>query len=155
MHNNTTPNVLRTGAMLMDAGADKYEITEHIFANKRFAAQRLLGLALSAAALEEDGKYCWTYVDEAMLASAGADGEDTEEIVNNLRVVEGVEVAALFKDFDGAVRVSLRSSGRINVQAVAAEMGGGGHFMASGLTYPGDLAAAIAGVRKALLEAGL
>jgi nanoRNase/pAp phosphatase (c-di-AMP/oligoRNAs hydrolase) len=49
----------------------------------------------------------------------------------------------------------LRSSGRINVQAVAATMGGGGHFMASGLTYPGDLRAAIAGVREALRTAGL
>ncbi len=155
MHNNTTPNVLRTGAMLMEAGADKYEITEQIFANKRFAAQRLLGLALCAAVLEEDGRYCWTYVDEAMLENAGGDGEDTEEIVNHLRAVEGVEVAALFKDFDGAVRVSLRSSGRINVQAVAATMGGGGHFMASGLTYPGDRQAAIAGVRDALKKAGL
>lgn len=155
IHNNTTPKVLRSSAMLMEAGADKVEITEQIFANKRFAAQRLLGNALSAAVLEEDGKYCWTYVDEAMLAGAGADGEDTEEIVNHLRAVEGVEVAALFKDFDGAVRVSLRSSGRINVQAVAATLGGGGHFMASGLTYPGDLQAAIAGVRQALREAGL
>lgn len=155
MHNNTTPAVLRSGAMLMDAGADKYEITEQIFANKRFAAQRLLGLALAAATLEQDGKYCWTYVDDAMLEAARADGEDTEEIVNNLRVVEGVDVAALFKAYDGVVRVSLRSSGRINVQAVAATMGGGGHFMASGLTYPGDLQAAIAGVRAALLKAGL
>ncbi|HXP93158.1 MAG TPA: bifunctional oligoribonuclease/PAP phosphatase NrnA [Candidatus Binatia bacterium] len=155
MHNNTTPNVLRTGAMLMEAGADKYEITEQIFANKRFAAQRLLGLALSAAVVEENGRYCWTYVDEAMLGNAGGDGEDTEEIVNHLRAVEGVEVAALFKDFDGAVRVSLRSSGRINVQAVAATLGGGGHFMASGLTYPGDRQAAIAGVRAALKKAGL
>lgn len=155
MHSNTTPAVLRTGAMLMDAGADKYLITEQIFANKRFAAQRLLGRALAAATLEQDGKYCWTYVDKAMLDAAEADGEDTEEIVNNLRVVEGVDVAALFKDYDGAVRVSLRSSGRINVQAVAATLGGGGHFMASGLTYAGDLKAAIAGVRAALLKAGL
>jgi bifunctional oligoribonuclease and PAP phosphatase NrnA len=155
IHNNTTPSVLRSSAMLMEAGADKVEITEHVFANKRFAAQRLLGLALSAAKLEEDGRYCWTYVDEAMLRSAQADGEDTEEIVNHLRAVEGVEVAALFKDFEGAVRVSLRSSGRINVQAVAATIGGGGHFMASGLTYPGDLSAAIAGVREALIKAGL
>lgn len=155
IHSNTTPSVLRTSAMLMEAGANKVEITENIFANKRFVAQRLLGLALCAAVLEEDGKYCWTYVDKAMLKAAGADGEDTEEIVNHLRAVEGVEVAALFKDFDGAVRVSLRSSGRINVQAVAATMDGGGHFMASGLTYPGDLQAAIAGVREALRKAGL
>jgi bifunctional oligoribonuclease and PAP phosphatase NrnA len=155
IHSNTTPSVLRSSAMLMEAGADKVEITENIFANKRFAAQRLLGLALSAAVLEEDGRYCWTYVDDGMLRSAGADGEDTEEIVNHLRAVEGVEAAALFKDFDGAVRVSLRSSGRINVQAVAATIGGGGHFMASGLTYPGDLQAAVAGVREALRNAGL
>ena len=66
----------------------------------------------------------------------GADGEDTEEIIQHLRAVEGVEAAALFKDYDGAVRVSLRSSGRVNVQAAAATLGGGGHFMASGLTYP-------------------
>jgi phosphoesterase RecJ-like protein len=155
IHSNTTPSVLRSSAALMEAGADKVEITEQIFANKRFAAQRLLGLALSAAVLEEDGRYCWAFVDDSMLASAGADGEDTEEIVNHLRAVEGVEVAALFKDFDGAVRVSLRSSGRINVQAVALTMGGGGHFMASGLTYPGDLQAAVAGVRDALRKAGL
>ena len=73
----------------------------------------------------------------------------------HLRSVEGVEAAALFKDYDGAVRVSLRSSGRVNVQAAAATMGGGGHFMASGLTYPGDLGAALEGVHAALRAQGL
>jgi nanoRNase/pAp phosphatase (c-di-AMP/oligoRNAs hydrolase) len=51
--------------------------------------------------------------------------------------------------------VSLRSSGKVNVQAAAATLGGGGHFMASGLTFPGDLQAAIAGVRAALKAQGL
>jgi phosphoesterase RecJ-like protein len=155
MHNNTTADVLEMSADMMNAGADKPLITEEIFANKRFAATRLLGTALSQARLEENGRYCWTVVDEAMLAAFGADGEDTEEIIQHLRAVEGVEAAALFKDYDGAVRVSLRSSGRINVQAAAASVGGGGHFMASGLTYPGDLTAAIAGVRAALKAEGL
>ncbi len=67
-----------------------------------------------------DGRYCWSHVDDAMLAACGADGEDTEDMVNVLRGQEGVEVAALFKAYDGEVRVSLRSSGRINVQAAAA-----------------------------------
>jgi phosphoesterase RecJ-like protein len=155
MHNNTTVDVLRMAAEMMERGADKPLITDQIFANKRFAATRLVGMALSAARLEEDGRFCWTVVDEAMLADCGADGEDTEEIVNHLRAVEGVEAAALFKDFDGAVRVSLRSSGKINVQAAATTFGGGGHFMASGLTYPGDVGAAIAGVRAALKAEGL
>jgi nanoRNase/pAp phosphatase (c-di-AMP/oligoRNAs hydrolase) len=50
----------------------------------------------------------------------------------------------------------MRSSGRINVQAAASSLGGGGHFMASGLTYPEqDLDAAIAGVHAALRAQGL
>jgi len=155
MHTNTTAAVLRMSAEMIEYGADKPLITEEIFANKRFAATKLLGMALERAVLEDDGRYCWTIVDEAMLAEAQADGEDTEEIIQHLRAVEGVEAAALFKDFDGAVRVSLRSSGRVNVQAAAATMGGGGHFMASGLTYPGDLGAALEGVHAALRAQGL
>jgi phosphoesterase RecJ-like protein len=112
-------------------------------------------MALDRATVEDDGRYCWTYVDEAMLRACNADGEDTEEIIQHLRQVENVEAAALFKDFDGAVRVSLRSSGRINVQLAAAALGGGGHFMAAGLTYDGDLAAAIPGVHAALKAQGL
>jgi phosphoesterase RecJ-like protein len=156
MHSNTTDSVLELSAELMRAGADKHLITEEIFANKRYAAIKLLGMALERSVLEENGRYCWTYVDQSMLDACHADGEDTEEIVQHLRSVEGVEAAALFKDYDGAVRVSLRSgSGKINVQTAAATLGGGGHFMASGLTYPGDLQAAIVGVRAALKAQGL
>ncbi len=156
MHTNTTADVLRMSAEMIELGADKPLITEEIFANKRFAATKLLGMALDRATLQDGGRYCWTYVDGAMLEACGADGEDTEEIVQHLRAVEGVEVAALFKDYEGAVRVSLRSSGRINVQAAAASLNGGGHFMASGLTYPEhDLRKAIDGVHAALVAQGL
>jgi phosphoesterase RecJ-like protein len=155
MHTNTTADVLRMSAEMVELGADKPLITEEIFANKRFAATRLLGMALERAVLQDDGRYCWTVVDQAMLDAVQGDGEDTEEIIQHLRAVEGVEAAALFKDYDGAVRVSLRSSGRVNVQAAAATLGGGGHFMASGLTFDGDLAAAIEGVHAALRSQGL
>jgi len=155
MHTNTTASVLKLSAELMEHGADKPLITEEIFANKRFAAITILGLALSKAKVENDGRYCYTYVDQAMLDACGADGEDTEEIVQHLRSVEGVEAAALFKDYDGAVRVSLRSSGKINVMQAAASLGGGGHFMAAGLTFDGDLQGAFAGVQSALVAQGL
>jgi len=155
MHTNTTTAVLALSAELMELGADKPLITEEIFANKRFAAIKILGLALSKAKVEDNGRYCYTYVTQAMLDECGADGEDTEEIVQHLRSVEGVEAAALFKDYDGAVRVSLRSSGKINVMEASASLGGGGHFMASGLTFEGDLQGAIAGVHAALAAQGL
>ena len=155
MHSNTTPEVLRLSAELMERGANKELITEEIFANKRLAAVKLLGRSLSKATLEAEGRYIWSYVDDAMLRACDADGEDTEEIVNHLRSVEGVEVAALFKAYDGDIRVSLRSSGRINVQAAAARLGGGGHFRASGLTFTGSLPDAIKAVRSALIAEGL
>ncbi len=155
MHSNTTPQVLQLSAELMRAGADKEQITEEIFANKRFAAQKLLGMALDNATLENDGRYCWSVVDDAMLKSANADGEDTEEIIGHLRSIEGVEAAALFKAYDGDIRVSLRSNGRINVQEAAARLGGGGHFRASGLTYVGPLENAKKAVVQALIAEGL
>ncbi len=131
--------------------------TDHkqIFANKRYAATKLLGAALASARLEDNGRYAWSVVDDAMLAENGADSEDTEEIVQHLRSIEGVEVAALFKGFGGEVRVSLRSNGRVNVQSAAGRLGGGGHFRASGLTYTGSLAEAIGAVHAALAAEGL
>ena len=155
MHSNTTPEVLDLSAELMRRGADKELITEEIFSNKRPAAIALLGKVLEAMKFGHDGRYCYSYVDEPMLRATGGDGEDIEDVVNVLRGIEGVEVAALFKAFDGDVRASLRSGGRVNVQAAAARLGGGGHFRASGLTYPGTLAQAIAGVEAALVAEGL
>ncbi len=155
MHSNTTASVLALSAELIEAGAQKEEITNQIFANKRFAATRLVGDALRTARLEDDGAYCWSVVDEAMFALYGADSEDTEEIIGHLRAVEGVEVAALFKVFPDGVRVSLRSSGRINVQAAAARLDGGGHFRAAGLTFVGPIEEAITAVREALRAEGL
>jgi bifunctional oligoribonuclease and PAP phosphatase NrnA len=155
MHSNTTPEVLVLSAELMNLDANKEQITEEIFANKRLAAIKLLGRALNEARIEHDGRYFWSYVDEAMLKECNADGEDTEEIVNHLRSVEGVEVAALFKAYDGEIRVSLRSNGRVNVQAAAARLGGGGHFRASGLTFVGSLEDAVKAVEEALVAEGL
>ncbi len=155
MHSNTTPEVLELSAELIRKGADKEQITEEIFASKRPEAIALLGKVLDAMKFGHDGRYCYSYVDEVMLAATGGDGEDIEDVVNILRNIENVEVSALFKAFDGDVRVSLRSSGRVNVQAAAASLGGGGHFRASGLTYPGVLAEAIPGVEAALVAEGL
>ncbi len=155
MHSNTSPEVLELSAELMRRGADKEQITEEIFANRRVAATRLLGRIVDAMKFGREGRYCYSHVDDAMLADTQADGEDTEDIVNTLRGQEGVEVAALFKAYEGEIRVSLRSNGRVNVQAAAASLGGGGHFRASGLTYNGSLDDAFGAVERALVAQGL
>lgn len=155
MHSNTTPEALDLSAELMRLGADKEQITEEIFLRRRVAATRLLGRIVDEMRFEHGGRYCYSYVDDAMLEQTAADGEDTEDIVNTLLGQEGVDVAALFKAIEGEIRVSLRSGGRINVQAAAGRLGGGGHFRASGLTFHGELPDAFASVEAALVAEGL
>jgi phosphoesterase RecJ-like protein len=155
MHSNTTPDALELAAELMRRGADKERITEEIFLRKRVVATKLLGRIIEAMRFEHDGRYCYSHVDDDMLAQTGADGEDTEDVVNTLLGQDGVDVAALFKAIEGEIRVSLRSNGSINVQAAAQSLGGGGHFRASGLTYHGTLPDAFGAVEAALVAEGL
>ncbi len=155
MHSNTTPEALELAAELMRRGADKEEITEEIFLRKRVVATKLLGRIIDAMRFEHGGRYCYSYVDDAMLAQTGADGEDIEDVVNTLLGQDGVDVAALFKAIEGEIRVSLRSSGKLNVQAAARRLGGGGHFRASGLTCRGSLSEAFSAVEAALVAEGL
>lgn len=155
MHSNTTPETLQLSAELMSKGADKEKITEEIFLRKRVAGTKLLGRIIDAMRFDHGGRYCYSYVDDEMLSQTGADGEDTEDVVNVLLGQEGVDAAALFKAIDGELRVSLRSNGKLNVQAAAQRLGGGGHFRAAGLTYHGPLQDAFAAVDAALVAEGL
>lgn len=68
--------------------------------------------------------------------------DDTEGLIDTLREIEGVTVAAFFEELEGGlVRVSLRSKDpRVNVCEVCAEYGGGGHKMAAGARIAGELA---------------
>ncbi|TAM78048.1 hypothetical protein EPN44_01565 [bacterium] len=155
-HSNTTPAVLREAARMMEAGANKERITQEIFANKRFAAQHLMGTALARMRFDAEAGVVWTVVDAEMLASCGADSEDTEDIVQQLRIVDGCKVAVLFKALEpGEVRISLRSNGEVNVQSVAARLGGGGHFRAAGCTVPGSLGEGVTAIAEALRAEGV
>ncbi len=66
--------------------------------------------------------------------------EDCEGLVNYALAIQGIEVALFFREQpDGRFRVSLRSKGLVNVAAVAAAFGGGGHECASGCAMEGPL----------------
>jgi len=156
IHSNTTPRVMREAARMMELGADKERITEQIFAHKRVSAQRLLGYALVRMRFDRESGVGWTVVDRELLAACEADAEDTEDIVQQLRIVDGCRVAVLFKALEsGEVRISLRSNGEVNVQSVAARLGGGGHFRAAGCTFVGSLDGAVAAIDEALRAEGV
>jgi phosphoesterase RecJ-like protein len=69
-------------------------------------------------------------------------------------------VAILFRETsDGSTKVSLRSAGDANVNAVARQFGGGGHIKASGALIPERLVQVrprvLEATRAALRDAGM
>jgi phosphoesterase RecJ-like protein len=67
-------------------------------------------------------------------------GFDTDELLDQLRSIDGIDVVVLLKERDdGTVKFSLRASERVDVDAIARTFGGGGHRKAAGGEVAGSL----------------
>ncbi|MEW6101413.1 MAG: bifunctional oligoribonuclease/PAP phosphatase NrnA [Candidatus Omnitrophota bacterium] len=91
------------------------------------------------------GKVAWIEIGRGILKKKGSSIDLNEEILKFARAIKGVEVVALFKENLGSrqeTRINLRSSGKIDVNKIAAFFGGGGHRTASGCTLSVSLSRA-------------
>jgi phosphoesterase RecJ-like protein len=134
-HDSTTAGTFRTAAWLVEHGADVTGLFALLYERRSEASLRLWARAVAGATSVAGGKALLTAVKLADHEATGAGPEETEGIVDSLRGVDGVEVAALVKEqANGArTRVSLRSE-TIDVSAIAALQGGGGHKLAAGFS---------------------
>jgi phosphoesterase RecJ-like protein len=153
-YSNATPRAFVAAAHLVNAGARPHVIAEALWEHVPVRVMRLTADVLETLELHADGRVAVVWADRAMLDRTGAKSEDTENLINLPRSIDGVKIAVMLKAFkDGAVRVSLRSRDDTDVQAVAKVFGGGGHKNAAGCTVPGTLEAARAAVLAAVLAA--
>lgn len=152
-YSNTTPRALRIAAELVRAGASPPRIYREVYESKSFSASRLLGLALGRLQQAENRRVVFSTLTQEDFGAAGSTPDETEGIVDHLRAVREARAAALFVELpDGAVRVSMRSRGSVDVGEVALHFGGGGHMNAAGCTVPGPLAEAQERVLTAVAE---
>jgi phosphoesterase RecJ-like protein len=94
--------------------------------------------------LTREGRLAWLWVTHQDLVRTCAAEEDCEGIVNYALSIAGVEAAVFLRELhDRRIRLSLRSKGKIDVSAIAAKMGGGGHENAAGVTLEGPLSRAM------------
>ena len=128
--NNTTGHTLRMAALLVDHGARPDFISEHLDA-RSLEKLKALSKVLEHLELFDDGRIsCLSYTPEVLKIT----GEHTGMYMDYARNVKGSEVAFTVKYVsDKETRVSLRSKG-MDVNAVAAVFGGGGHVRAAGCT---------------------
>lgn len=130
-YNSTTPATLRLGAKLLEAGADFEKIHRYIFGEKPLSLLRLLSIATEKIDfIANNIVFCHLTLEDMQRAGF----HETDDVINMLRDIEGVDVAALLYDYEKSRKLSLRSKGKQNVDELARFFGGGGHLKAAGAT---------------------
>jgi nanoRNase/pAp phosphatase (c-di-AMP/oligoRNAs hydrolase) len=100
---------------------------------------KLYGKVIDKLKLLENGKLCVMKLTKAMLEELNLEASDTSDIISLGMDISSVEVAALLKETDSNVKISLRSKRSVDVRKVAENFGGGGHMRAAGLTLDSDI----------------
>ncbi|MCY7303522.1 MAG: bifunctional oligoribonuclease/PAP phosphatase NrnA [Thermoleophilia bacterium] len=138
-YSNTTPKALHLAAELVEARANPKSVFQAVYESMPFPKLKLLARALERASLHADGRVVISYLVREDFSDVHALEPYSEGIIDILRAVEGVELAALIREpprDDGPARkVSLRSSTeRVDVSAIARKSNGGGHRQAAGFS---------------------
>ena len=137
-YSNITPRTFDICRQCMEAGIDPPAIARAIFDSNNLGRLKLFGAVLSGMTLDPSGRVATVYVDENLAQECGGTYDDTEGIVNLPLTVKEIEAVAFFKEAGpDDWRVSMRSKGEVDVNAIAKEYGGGGHKNASGCSATG------------------
>ncbi len=136
---NTTPACLRRAAELVGRGVSPDETYRRVYAASR-RQWHLLESSLALLEVDEEAGVAWMTVPADQFDALGAIPDDLEGMVDYPRSVEGVEVGLLFRQIPRkGVKVSFRSNGAVNVNALARRFGGGGHVRAAGALIEGQM----------------
>jgi phosphoesterase RecJ-like protein len=140
-YGNSSPEAFRVAGDMVRLGVDPWAVAEQVYETQSLSRLRLLGRVLSSLETSAEGRVASVTTMRADLEEFDTGKDALEGFINYPRSILGAEVAVSFREEDGAVfRVSFRSKGRVDVSAVAARFGGGGHRNAAGCTVPGTLA---------------
>jgi phosphoesterase RecJ-like protein len=144
---NTTSEVLRLAADLVDAGARPAEIYRWLFESWSEGRFELFMKVLNTL-YKEDG-IAVVRVTRDMLKETHTATDDIEHFVNFPKIMRDIKVSVLFNEIDdNYYKISMRSKDEINVAQIAEMFGGGGHKNAAGCRIKSDFETA----KKAILK---
>jgi phosphoesterase RecJ-like protein len=153
-HANVQAPTFALAAELVCAGARPEILYDKLFENNSLGRLKLIGLVLSRLQVTYNGQVAHTELRRADYELTGATPQDSEDLVNYTRSIEGVEVGLFFMEQPrGGVKVSFRSRAAVDVARIAEHFGGGGHRLASGATIEASLDDTRARVLRAVSSA--
>ena len=139
-HKDVTEKTYNTAASLRAKGADVSQINYNMFTRQSKERAILYGRVMNRIRFALNDKLTFIVTTQNDLAETRADKSVTEGFVDFPLTIDGVEVSvSLLEVKKRQFKISLRSKGTVNVNAVAANFGGGGHILASGCMLNGEL----------------
>ena len=146
-HPNTTPRTLLVAAALLAVGAPISALSTRFYRTKPVSQLRLFGRVLGKLQVAAGGRVIWSTITDEDLMVTGARPSESEGIIDVLAQADTADVAILFKEISGAVRISVRTKpGGVDATLLTALFGGGGHARAAGASVQLPLDAAVVAV---------
>ena len=149
-YESTSTEAFDLARRLLDFDVPIARLNRVLFEEHRLAYLRLVGAVLSRAEMVQEKSFIWAAITEADLAEHDVTLEETEGLIDFIRQAKEAEVSCVLKEFEGHVRVSLRSLGEVDVSRVATLFGGGGHRYAAGFTTTDPVARVVETILRAL-----
>ncbi|MGW8265636.1 MAG: DHH family phosphoesterase, partial [Longimicrobiales bacterium] len=147
---NASPRAHRIVAELLEVGVDPEGTHRKVYGDYPLRRFQLLQASLEELEVDPLGDLAWMTVPREAYDALSATTDDLDGLVDYPREIKGVAVGILFRETArGGTKVSLRSNGDVDVNAIARRFGGGGHAKAAGAMVERPLAE----VRKEVLEA--
>ncbi len=147
-HSSVSPQVMDIASHLMKLGAPLTKISNTIFTNKNVSAMKLWGKALEKAKFIPQSGLLVTAVTRSDIDECEATSDDIYQVASILSTVPEARYALVLSERDEeTVRGSLRASEHhgVDVSAIAHELGGGGHKLASGFEVKGKIVESVEG----------
>lgn len=133
-YSNTTPDTHEIAADLMKKNIDHMKITVSVYQNVSLNKLILRSKVLESVELIGNGRAVLACVTKDMMKDTSSTYEDADDLIDYVRNIQGVEIAAVLKEKDDSVKVSMRAKSKGRVDTIAVKFGGGGHMKASGCT---------------------
>ncbi|HMB79119.1 MAG TPA: bifunctional oligoribonuclease/PAP phosphatase NrnA [Vicinamibacterales bacterium] len=148
-YSSISPRTFDICRQCLEAGVDPVALSRQVFDSNTAGRLRMFGAVSQAMTLDPTGRIAVLYLDQAIAAATQGEYNDTDGLINQPLTVKEIQAVVFFKKIEGdQYRVSMRSKGAIDIGAIAAEYGGGGHKNAAGCTVTG----AIDTLRATLVE---
>lgn len=139
-YSNTSRKTMEIAGRMMEKGIDFGTIIDGSFYKKTYMQSQILGRALLESITFLDGRCIFSVVRKKDMDFYGVEKSDLDGIVDQLRVIDGIECAIfLYETGIHQFKVSLRSNSIVDVSRIAAYFGGGGHVRAAGCTMSGSV----------------